>query len=239
MWEQGYGAISSDSLLSMNLSGSSGIITTGLIANSPQLFLSLLIVMYNGLFTCMLLANEYLDYAHKRKALRVTKPTGLQRSTYRLQLPYRFGVVLQVASGLLHWLLSQTFFLARVSSFDKDSQVDSNRSFSTIGYSDLGLISILCYGCILVGVVHIIGFRRFKPGMPLAGACSAAISAACHHPADDLYASTQPVMWGALQEDCVVGHCCFTSHKVSQPVEGNYYLGPFAGDTVSSSLHSR
>lgn len=224
----------------MNLPGSGGIILTVVVANSPQIFLSFLVVMYNGLFTCMLLADEYLDYAYERKALRVTEPTGLQRSTYRLQLPYRYGIVLQLGSGVLHWLVSQTLFLARVSSFDKDLQMDSSGSFATIGYSDLGLISVLCLGFILGLVVHILGFRRFKPGMPLAGTCSAAISAACHRPADDLHASTLPVMWGALQEDRVVGHCCFTSHEVSQPVEGSHYMGQFAGETdLSSPSHNR
>ena len=33
--------------------------------------------------------------------------------------------------------------------------------------------------------------------MPLAGSCSAVISAACHPPAGDEQASTKPLMWGA------------------------------------------
>lgn len=113
----------------MNLPGSARIITTIIVANSPQLLLSMLVLMYNGIFTCMLLANEYLDYAYERKALRVTKPMGLQRSTYRLQLPYKYGIMLQVVSGVLHWLVSQTIFLARLTTFDRKSQMDSDRSF--------------------------------------------------------------------------------------------------------------
>ena len=133
--------------------------------------------------------------------------------------------MLQVTLGLLHWLVSQTIFLARVSTFDRKSQMDLHRSFSTIGYSQLGLISILYYGLILVFVVHLLGFKRFKPCMPLAATCSAAISAACHRPSNAPNASTQPVMWGALpQGDRVIGHCCFTSHKVSQLAEGSCYM---------------
>ena len=65
IWKQGYGTISSDYLLAMNLPDTRGIIITIMLANSPQLLLSLLVLMYNGLFTCMLLANEYVDYAYE------------------------------------------------------------------------------------------------------------------------------------------------------------------------------
>lgn len=77
MWSQGYGAVTSDSLIALNLPGPSGILLTVLAANSPQVLLSFLTLTYNGVFTCMLLAEEYNGYAFKRKALRVTSPTGL------------------------------------------------------------------------------------------------------------------------------------------------------------------
>ena len=41
--------------------------------------------------------------------------------------------------------------------------------------------------------------------MPIAGPCSAAISAACHRPEEDVDAATKPVMWGTVSSDDVVG----------------------------------
>ena len=67
--------------------------------------------------------------------------------------------------------------------------------------------------------------------MPLAGSCSAAISAACHPPEADVDASIKRIMWGVVAEDCFqyegegVGHCSFTSSTVEAPVVGKWYAG--------------
>ena len=95
-------------MIDWNFPGSSGLLQTVLVADSPQLLLSLIFLTYNSLFTCMLVANEWNQYAHSRKPLRVTSPTGVQRSTNRLQLPYKYGVPLLFISGTVHWLVSQS-----------------------------------------------------------------------------------------------------------------------------------
>lgn len=59
------------------------------IVNLPQLLRSSLYLMYNGLFTCMLLLSEYNKFTIHRKSLRVSTPRSQQRSTYCLQLPWR------------------------------------------------------------------------------------------------------------------------------------------------------
>jgi hypothetical protein len=59
----------------------------------------------------MLMAKEWSDFAHERKALRVTTPSGGQRSTHYLQLPYGYALPLLAASAVLHWLTSQAIFL--------------------------------------------------------------------------------------------------------------------------------
>lgn len=82
------------------------IVSAVLVANSPQFLLSFLYFAYNSLWTYMLLTDEWASYARRRKPLRVTSPTGIQRSTYRLQLLYRYGIPLMLMSGLLHWLVS-------------------------------------------------------------------------------------------------------------------------------------
>ena len=59
--------------------------------------------------------------------------------------------------------------------------------------------------------------------MSLAGSCSAAISAACYRPEEDVDAAIKPVMWGVVSSEDDVGHCCFTSLEVSPPVQGEGY----------------
>lgn len=207
-----------------NPAGSSGLLLTVLLANSPQVLLSCLFLAYNSLFTCMLLADEWNTYARKRKPLRVTSPTGLQRSTYRLQLPYKYGIPLLVISGALHWVVSQSLFLARVAYFEGD-QEESNASFSTVGYSCIAILTAIILGAIVVLLSILNGFRRYKPGIPLVGSCSAAISAACHRPKEDSDAADKPVMWGVVSTKDGIGHCCFTSFEVTPPVEGELYGG--------------
>lgn len=231
LWRMGFGAVTSESMASLSVpgsNGSSGILLIVLIANAPQALLSFLFLTYNGLFTCMLLAEEWSGYAHKRKSLRVTVPVGNQRSTYRLQLPYKYGIPLLILSGTLHWLVSQSLFLARVSGFSSSGVEDPEQTISTIGYSNIAIITVIIIGVIVVILGILNGFRKYKPGMPLAGSCSAAISAACHQPGDDVDAATLPVMWGVVGtkgESGEVGHCSFTTFETALPLEGEVYAG--------------
>ena len=217
MWEIGFGGITSATVLPLSIPGSAGLIFTIVLANTPQALLSVLLFSYNGLLTCMLLAQELSEYAHKRKPLRVTNRIGYQRSTYRLQIPYRYGTPLLIVSGTLHWLLSQVLFLARVDIFDSDGSIDLANSFSSVGYSPITIVTFLVMGSYLVIVVYSAGFRTYKPGLPVLGPCSAAISASCHRPIDDTDVATLPVKWGVVETEGPAGHCCFTSYKVSLP----------------------
>lgn len=237
-------------MISWSLPGTEGLLIAVLVANSPQVLLSFLYLMYNGLFTCMLLANEEAGYAQKRLHLRVTSPIGSQRSTYRLQLPYKYGVPLLLLSGTLHWLLSQSLFLARISAFTSEGVEDPESSISQIGYSNIAIITLLALGTIvmLLGIFN--GFRRSRSDMPLAGSCSAAISAACHGPANDTDAAKGSLIWGAVQTEGDVGHCCFTTFQVEKPAVGRFYAGLnvqgdgnvstfLARERVDMNLHSR
>lgn len=226
LWRMGYGTVTSESMMSWNViqGGPGGLLLCILVANLPQIILSFLFLNYNGIFTCMLLADEWNGYAHKRKPLRVTSPNGAQRSTYRLQLPYKYGIPLLITSATLHWLVSQSLFLANVKYYDTNGHEDILNSRSTVGYSCIAIITVIILGAVvtLIGILH--GFRRYQ-GMPLAGSCSAAISAACHRPEDDLDAPIKPVMWGVVSSESGVGHCCFTSFEVSPPIPGELYAG--------------
>lgn len=223
LWSLGFGAVSNESLMNIPLpKGAGGIMTSVLLTNAPQAILSFLFFSYNGLFSSMLLMKEWSGFAHERKTLRVTWPIGRQRSTTWLQLPYRYGVPLLIASSALHWLVSQSIFFVHVIILDAAGE-QTRDSISTCGYSNIAVISVILLGSIIILLGILIGSRSYKVGMPLVGSCSAAISAACHALKNDPNASLRPVMWGAVKTNGSVGHCCFSSLDVSPPVEGRVY----------------
>ncbi|KAK7708318.1 hypothetical protein SLS57_009052 [Botryosphaeria dothidea] len=211
--------------------GDGAIVATVLIANLPQLLLSLLYVLLNGLVTSLSLAAEWSRHAHARRALRVSHPRGAQRSTYFLQLPYRLGVPLLACAAGLHWLVSQSIFVAKVDGVDPTGvpqDVGWGSGAVTCGYSPLGIVVTVVAALVLVGFVGVLGARRLRPGMPMAGSCSVAISAACHVPKGT--SPLLPVMWGVIPEveeerdDGVkVGHCAFSNERVEVPIEGRLY----------------
>lgn len=90
LYELGFGAVSSNSIIGISFPS---LLATVLLANLPQGVLSFLYLTYNGLFSCMLGAQEWSRFARHRKPLRVTSPEGKQRSTYYLQLPYTYAIV--------------------------------------------------------------------------------------------------------------------------------------------------
>lgn len=225
LWKMGYGTVTSESLVDIFTGGNAGIIGPVLLANTPQVILSFLYLTYNGLFSCMLLMEEWNGFARERKPLRVTSPTGIQRSSYWLQLPYTYGIPLLVMSGLLHWLVSQSIFLARVTVLDQQGREVLSEAISTCGYSCIAIITVIIVGSIMVLFGILTGSRKYKEGMPLIGSCSAAISAACHPLSNDSDASLHPIMWGVVENKDPVGHCCFSSLDVSPPVNGKVYAG--------------
>lgn len=178
----------------------------------------------------MWLASEYSDYASERKTLRVSNAKAEQRSTYFLQLPYRIALPLMLLSGLLHWLLSQSIFLAVVVNYDAIGHLVSPVAIASCGFSPLAMIFTASVAmAILLGTLAVGWCRKFpSSGIPLAGSCSLAISAACHRPAWDSEASLRAIMWGAVCDgDGEDGptHCCFTSSDVSQVQNGKMYAG--------------
>lgn len=228
LYRMGVGAVSYYALLSLgwDRTRSANVLNYILLGNLPQVILTFFYLMYNGLYTCMLQGHEWSNYGHERKPLRVTSPVGKQRSTYFLTLPYTYAVPLLSFFVLMHWLVSQSFFLVRIETYLEDGTKSVNKSMTTCGYSCIAIIFVIIVGVTMLVIGVTIGFRRYKPGMPLASSCSLAISAACHPPADDVGAAALPLMWGVVEEDIDgVGHCSFTSREVVPPVTGRLYAG--------------
>ncbi|KAH5234289.1 hypothetical protein HBI62_025840 [Parastagonospora nodorum] len=223
------------------------LLSNVMLANTPQVILSMLYFSYNALFTSFLLSHEWISYAHKKKGLRVSAdPVGAQRTDYFLQLPYRFGVPLMALSGLLHWLVSQSIFLVSIDFYDVfgsptisyeneigpvgsglETQGDSMK---TCGYSPIAIITVVIVGSFMVMGIVAFGYVPYKQGMTLAGNCSMAISAACHLDRrvdkSGVEAAQEKVQWGVVSvgEDGV-GHCGFTTGSVTAPVDGELYAG--------------
>ncbi|KAF5381867.1 hypothetical protein D9757_008366 [Collybiopsis confluens] len=233
IWQLGIGKVHARTIISnwmIPTDGYSGLVASVLVSNSPQLILSIIYLIFNLLCTKMFLAREWLSYSHARKLLRVSNPQGTQRSTYSLQIPYRFGLPLMAYSTLLHWLVSQSIFLVQVIYYD-ESDSDYNSTISSCGFSSLGMILTLIVGGTLILGALIFGyFSYFDGDMPFVGSCSAAISASCHPPIPDGSDPLKPMKWGAVLgfesgngKQSAVGHVSFSSGNVFEPIPGCYY----------------
>lgn len=192
LWRLGFGFLNAQALVSLSETSfpatASYITLFVLLANSPQLIFSFLYLLYNATYTSMLQGAEWAEYATRCKPLRVTTPRGKQRSTYYLQLPYRYALPLMGASAVMHWFISQSIFLAmikrRTVPYDNGDPMDNTSA--TCGYPIIPIIFSISLGGIMPLTLIILAvFRRLPAGVPLLGNCSAVISAACHLPKED------------------------------------------------------
>lgn len=194
------------------------------VANLPQVIVSCLYFAYNTVYISMLSADEFSRFSSHRKALRTTNPKDEQRSTYWLSLPWTYALPLAVCSSVLHWLISQSLFIARTEILETYGQPEEI-SYMEVGYSPLAILVALLFGSGMVLGLILNGLRKLRQCV-LVGNNSLAIAAACQKPEKDVDAQLKRVQWGAVrhQEDQRPGHCCFTSEDVETPRFGNSYL---------------
>jgi hypothetical protein len=177
------------------------------------------------MYTCMAFSKEWHDLAHNRQPLRVTSPCGEQRSTYFLSLPYRYLISISTVSVATHWILSQSLFLVAIDVFDLRGTFNPSHSILTCGFSCIALIFLIGIGWLVFITGVGMGFRRYRGGMPLAGSCSSALSAACHPPEDEPDVALVPVKWGVTSIADGVGHCSLSGRYVSPPITWRLYMG--------------
>lgn len=139
----GFGKIQPYAFLNINLPlhDPLGLIANVIIANSPQFVFSSAYVFYNAMISTFLVQREF-SYMHeegRRKTLRVSEPIGIQRGSYFISLPLRYGIPLYASSAFMHWMISQAFFLARITAVGADGSIDPVNSFSTCGYSAIAI----------------------------------------------------------------------------------------------------
>lgn len=235
LWSLGFGRPRSQTMivgwaLSLIKDENLAITANILFANLPQTILSFLYLTLNGLCTSMFLADEWSHYVTERKSLRVSRPQRDQRSSYFLQLPYRIAVPLIFLSILLHWLVSQSVFLAVITQWDELGKLKKPFTVATCGFSPFAMIFVILAGAVIVIGVVLLSLRSFNADIPLVGSCSAAISAACHGPSweDDGFWMGR-LQWGVVPGICSeahgVRHCTFSSGSVEKPVSGVAYAG--------------
>ena len=105
----------------------------------PQLLLSLLYIIVSAMLATFLVQREFDQMNGRRKPLRVSEPIGIQRSSYFISMPLRFGIPLYAMSWLMHWLISQSLFLARITAVLPDQGTDAYNSFSACAYSPIAV----------------------------------------------------------------------------------------------------
>lgn len=208
------------------------LVSNAIFANSPQLILSWVYFSYNGLLTLLATAREWESYALHRKGLRVSSgPQGEQRSKYFLSLPYRIALPFMGISALLHWLVSQSFFLVSVQAYRFDAvkgwipAMDNAATRVSVGYSPLPMVVGVAVGGFLLVAIIVVGFTPFQTAMPVVSSCSAAMSAACQpvHE-DDGDAATSAVQWGVMgQFSSGLEHVGFSGRTVHAPIVGRMY----------------
>lgn len=203
--------------------GANAFYGTLFLANVPQVILGSGWWLANSLLTKLLLAQRWAQFIVKRRGLRMPSPQGQQRQAFFLSLPYRYSIPLLISSTVLHWLLSQAFFVVQTRGFVYDLTSPGKDEFvpddaldgSVIGYSTIAFIFSLA---IVLGISISIVLLAVKPlpsreiepckggtetnqellvtRMPLVSSCSAAISAACHPSPTSQDIHLKLVQWG-------------------------------------------
>ncbi|RKK68116.1 hypothetical protein BFJ69_g13911 [Fusarium oxysporum] len=162
-----------------------------LLANIPQLILSISYLQFNSLITKIFMAKEWAQMSTEYRPLRVTEPQGDQVSTYRLQLPYRWGVPCILASVLLHWLASSSCYVFMADggfygsimgspTTSANSMGLSGFGFIAVGYSTIAIMVAIVVFAVVICVPLLLSMRRLPGDMVIVGSKSLAIAAACH-----------------------------------------------------------
>ncbi|KAJ5187701.1 hypothetical protein N7449_010695 [Penicillium cf. viridicatum] len=202
--KQGFGV--NAGFLGMNSEkGDYSLITCVFLANIVQLLVSFLYLLYNNILTRQLVADQWVRFLRPdgKKPLRVSLPSGMQRSSYILSLPLTYSITLMIIMIVLHWLVSQSLFVVQTIGFDTAGELVHFSSFngSAVGYSPLGIVLATACGVIMILGLLINSLVRRHENVPAEfptwGSSSAHIEVMCQRPDQDidahLFPSIQPI----------------------------------------------
>ncbi|KAI9163671.1 hypothetical protein HJFPF1_05293 [Paramyrothecium foliicola] len=242
LWDRGFGTINTISLIGKGRGGHESwrrsTLSMVILANTPQLLLSILYYSYNALFTAMWAGAEWANLGSQvnmatRKTLRVSKPRENQRGSYYLQLPFKISIPLIVLSVILHWLTSQSLFLAKVGGTDSHGG-NSQNFITTCGYSNIAIIFGIAVGGLALLLLLGAAALPLSSNIPIVGSSSAAISASCHPLAKNVDPYRDTIGWGVESEVADSGHrdgqtesqplhCSLTSRETRGSANGEVY----------------
>ncbi|RPA74348.1 hypothetical protein BJ508DRAFT_418645 [Ascobolus immersus RN42] len=153
------------------------------LANAPQALLALLYHALNQLLTHYHLPQEVLNFTTERKPLRVSSPSGEQRTSYFLTLPWRYSIPFSVATMIVSWGVGQSWMFVRtvrhgVNTSTLATSTNTVRKVSTISFSVNGGLASLILGSVVLIFILIMGLRKLPPTGPVVvgSACVGAIS---------------------------------------------------------------
>ncbi|KAI0395039.1 hypothetical protein F5Y17DRAFT_425755 [Xylariaceae sp. FL0594] len=176
-------ASSDNQQLAAEFTGLKTFLANVLVANSPQILLSLCYIAFNNLFTYFCVAMEWEGFSKRALPLRVTDPKGEQISTYRLQLPYRYSLPLMALSASFHWLVSNTIYVILTEGgYIGDGLKDDNLPpgvTTILGYSSISLFVLTTVASVTILVPFAFGLKRLSPDTVLVGGNSLLIALAC------------------------------------------------------------
>ncbi|KAM0345474.1 hypothetical protein ACHAPU_006401 [Fusarium lateritium] len=152
---------SSNDVLETSWSGDMSFLGLTMISNLPQLLLS---SRYSTVFS----------------SLRVTNPTGQQRSTYRLQLPYHWSIPVLTFSAMLHWVYSNCLYVDSYNYHSPDPPYSVFDSTYALQYSTVATLVALVLSAIATIAPLAFSQVRLPGDIVLGGNNSRIISAACH-----------------------------------------------------------
>ncbi|KAF3011339.1 hypothetical protein E8E14_006199 [Neopestalotiopsis sp. 37M] len=258
LWRQGLGQVNNFTLVGGTWQNGeermSDFVVQILFVNFFHLLVSLAYVFTNLILSKQLVAAEWTALMRK-KALRVTWPEGLQRSSYMLAMPFRYSIPLMATCTCLHWLVSQSVFIVQTSAFEtgKEDVRIFKKDSSRAGYSPIAIVLATINGAVLVAgvLIHsaLRSYKKVPADFPRMASSSAAISAVCHPPSPDKHAHLFPVSMGVVQDstqssDQCIPRLTFTTWlQLQDPHETSSYIQPVyqrehVNDKVKPRQHS-
>ncbi|KAK8038556.1 hypothetical protein PG993_006967 [Apiospora rasikravindrae] len=186
-----------------------------IVANIGQLVLSWCYFAYNALLTRIHVEKELNAYSRTFRPLRVSFPKGEQVVTWRLQLPYHFGIPLIVTSIILHWLASNSIFIliweggywsnstptgsGSALSVDSRNHALAADSVVMVGYSPPAVLATLILVATLATVPLFVSLYKLPGDMVFGASNSLVLSALCHAVRPDRQAAY--MIGGAAETD--------------------------------------
>ncbi|KAI4733855.1 hypothetical protein E4T50_15589 [Aureobasidium sp. EXF-12298] len=156
---------------------SRGLLANLMILGSIHLAISIIYLLYNHLWSRMLVASKLNSFAKTPASLRVTLPVQGAQNTYHLAIKPHYSAMLLIALIFFHFLTARAFNVVAIQTYDVLGQYSHQRI--TYGISTSSAILALALGFFMLIVLAFALERKLDGQMPVMGSCSMAISAAC------------------------------------------------------------